>query len=273
MPPQGEVKSRRSALAAGCSCRSSAAIACSLDDPAILYPVLATDPFAPIFVGRNDFIRAGETIMATNITEMTFEEWLHKDGKFRMMDIAEMRRAGNTTQAIFGKLRKAVAYYLYIASKDVPGDKAGLYRAAALALIDKPVDPVLMEIAGERNSDDDPLHSNDLCAPAIPEIEEVWQYHHRIEIEAAERAYDAAHSPHVGLSAPELDAALRALGAFDAEHGVTTAALAKHLAGAGADKSQINAWQKMLEDKYDVFGGYVVDFTGLPSAFRWALSK
>ena len=90
--------------------------------------------------------------------------------------------------------------YLYVKAKDVPDDKRGLYSAAALALINEPVDPALLEIACEQRSNDDPLYSNELMTSSAPEIEQVWLYHHRLEIDAAERSYDAARKAEGGKS-------------------------------------------------------------------------
>ncbi|NOJ40886.1 hypothetical protein [Bradyrhizobium australiense] len=76
-------------------------------------------------------------------------------------------------------LEKAVAYYLYIASKDVPDDDACLYRAAALRLIKKPVDEALLREAAKGKSNDDPLYSNTLCSADVPALEDVWGDFHR----------------------------------------------------------------------------------------------
>jgi hypothetical protein len=74
------------------------------------------------------------------------------------------------------RLRRAVAYYLYIASKDVSDDEAGLYRAAALSLIGEPVDAALLREAGKHKSNDDPLYSNDIKIQ--PELEDLWEQRH-----------------------------------------------------------------------------------------------
>ena len=71
------------------------------------------------------------------------------------------------------RLRRAVAYYLYIASKDAPDAEAGLYRAAALLLIGEPVDAALLSEAEKRKSNDDPLYSNDIRVQ--PELEGLWK--------------------------------------------------------------------------------------------------
>jgi hypothetical protein len=67
------------------------------------------------------------------------------------------------------RLRRAVAYYLYVASKDVPDGEAGIYRAAALLLIDEPVDAALLGEAEKRASNDDPLYNSDIRVQ--PELE------------------------------------------------------------------------------------------------------
>jgi hypothetical protein len=70
------------------------------------------------------------------------------------------------------KLEKAVAYYLYIASKEVPDGEACLFRAAALALIREPVDAALLKEAGKRKSDDNPLYSDEI--DVTPRLEDFW---------------------------------------------------------------------------------------------------
>ena len=47
------------------------------------------------------------------------------------------------------ELEKAIAYYPYMASKDVRDEEAGRYRAAALALIGKPADAGLLRDAAK----------------------------------------------------------------------------------------------------------------------------
>ena len=71
------------------------------------------------------------------------------------------------------KLRKAVGYYLYIASKDVPDEQGAIYRAAALALIKKPVDPALVQQALKRRSDEEPLYELHVEL----ELEDLWEQH------------------------------------------------------------------------------------------------
>jgi hypothetical protein len=112
------------------------------------------------------------------ITDMNYEEWLHKDDSrlyhtLKIMTLADIKREGTTTEGVDEKLRKAVAYYLHLASKDVPGDKSGLYSAAALALIGEPVDEELLDVASEERSNLDPLYSTKFCTSSIPEIERV----------------------------------------------------------------------------------------------------
>ena len=125
------------------------------------------------------------------IADMSFEEWLFKDGRFHFQDDAEMDRSAAATEVVDARLSKAVAYYLYIESKGVSDDKAGLYRAAALALIGKPVDAALLREAEKRRSDDDPLYSRDVWVK--PALQDLWHYHHRREIDAVEQAYSASH--------------------------------------------------------------------------------
>lgn len=71
------------------------------------------------------------------------------------------------------RLRKAVAHYLYIQSKDEPDEKAGLMRAAALALINKQIDADLLIQARRRRSNDDPLYSNEI--DVTPRLEDLWE--------------------------------------------------------------------------------------------------
>jgi hypothetical protein len=71
------------------------------------------------------------------------------------------------------KLRKAVGYYLYIASKDVPDEQGSIYRAAALALIRKPVDVALVQEALKRKSDEEPLYKLHVEL----ELEDLWEQH------------------------------------------------------------------------------------------------
>jgi hypothetical protein len=119
-----------------------------------------------------------------SVADMSFEDWQNRDGKFGAKRWEDLIR-DPVTSNIDGRLRKAVAYYLYIESKDVPDDKAGLYRAAALALLKKPVDPALLAIASAGKSNDDPLYSNDYGTN--PELSDLWEYHHRAEIDSGTR--------------------------------------------------------------------------------------
>lgn len=69
-------------------------------------------------------------------------------------------------------LRKAVAHYLFIESKDEPPEIAGLLRAAALALIGKPVDDSLLSEAKKSKSDDEPLY--DRAIDLQPRLDDLW---------------------------------------------------------------------------------------------------
>ena len=72
---------------------------------------------------------------AESVAEMSFDEWMNRNGKFGAMNVDDMSRELKTTQPVHDKLSGAVAYFLYIASKDVPDDEGGLYRAAALQVV------------------------------------------------------------------------------------------------------------------------------------------
>src|ERR1700691_5735733 len=108
-----------------------------------------------------------------------FEDWQNRSGKYGAKIWGDMTREPKTS-AVDSGLRKAVAYYLYIQWKDVPDDEAGLYRATALALLRKPVDPALLAVASARKSIDDPLYANGYGDN--PTLDDVWEYHHRTEI-------------------------------------------------------------------------------------------
>ena len=108
-------------------------------------------------------------------------------------DFRDLDRDWETTRGFQDDLTGAVAHYLYLLSKDVADEDAGLYRAAALRLIGKPVDPALMAIAEKRQSNDDPLYGDSHMPPT--DLMDLWLYHHRVEIEAAERVYDTKKAP------------------------------------------------------------------------------
>jgi hypothetical protein len=121
------------------------------------------------------------------VAELSFQEWLEKASKgVTFADFDRLRAADN----FWDNLAGAVAHYLFVASKDVPDDDAALFRAAALRLMGKPVDPALMAEAGNRKSNDDPLYEY----RSTPDLHDVWMYHHRVEVESAELAYDKKHS-------------------------------------------------------------------------------
>jgi hypothetical protein len=124
---------------------------------------------------------ASEVDMSANgsVANMSFEDWKNRNGKFGAKTWKDLIHDPVISDIDDG-LREAVAYYLYIESKDVADDKAGLYRAAALALIEKPVDPELLSIASARRSEDDPLYNDDYGAN--PTLFDLWEYHHRAEI-------------------------------------------------------------------------------------------
>jgi hypothetical protein len=119
-----------------------------------------------------------------SLADMSFEEWQNRNGRFGAKTWKDLVQAP-MTNLIEDKLREAVAYFLYIESKDVPDDKAKLYRAAALALIDKPVDPRLLAVAREGKSNDDPLYETG--DGVDPTLSDVWEYHHRIETDPVAR--------------------------------------------------------------------------------------
>jgi hypothetical protein len=119
-----------------------------------------------------------------SVANMSFEEWQNRNGRFGAKSWEDLTREPVTSK-IDDELNEAIAYWLYIKSKDEADDKAGLYRAAALALIDQPVDPALLAVARERKSNDDPLYSNDFGTN--PELSDLWEYHHRAEIGSGAR--------------------------------------------------------------------------------------
>jgi hypothetical protein len=120
-----------------------------------------------------------------SVANMSFEDWQNRNGKFGAKNWEDLKRDPSMIWNIEGGLRKAVAYYLYIESKDVADDKAGLYRAAALALLKKPVDPALLAVASARKSNDDPQYDTDYGTN--PTLSNVWEYHHRAEIDCGAR--------------------------------------------------------------------------------------
>ncbi len=124
---------------------------------------------------------------AKSVAEMTFQEWV--DSRPKAFTFADIGRDLKAMRKFEDSLAEAVAHYLYLESKEVPDEDATLYRAAALRLINKPVDPMLMAMAGQRKSNDDPLYRN--AHGTSPDLMDLWFYHHRVEIEAAERAHDA----------------------------------------------------------------------------------
>ncbi len=122
------------------------------------------------------------------VADMTFQEWMEtRPTAFTWGDIG--RRDLEIMQRFGDDLAGVVAHYLYLESKEVPDDDAGLYRAVALRLIGKPVDPALMAVAGKRKSNDDPLYGH--AHRTKSDLVDLWLYHHRVEIEAAERAHDS----------------------------------------------------------------------------------
>ena len=114
-----------------------------------------------------------------SVANMSFEDWQNRDGRFGAKSWGDLIR-DPVISKIDKRLSEAVAYYLYIKSKDVPDDNAGLYRAAALALLKKPVNPALLAIASARKSNDDPLYNTGYGT--IPELFDLWEYHNRAEI-------------------------------------------------------------------------------------------
>jgi hypothetical protein len=126
---------------------------------------------------------------AKPVADMTFEEWRATRPKVIMFNEADRGRKARLE--LKDTLDGAVAHYLFIASEDVPDEDAALYRAAALRLINEPVDPALMAAAGKRKSNDDPLYTD--AHRAWPDLMDLWLYHHRVDVDAAERAYDAKH--------------------------------------------------------------------------------
>jgi hypothetical protein len=119
------------------------------------------------------------------VANMSFEDWQNRNGRFGTKTWEDLDRDPGALRDVDRDLERAVAYYLYIESKDVADDEAGLFRAVALALLKKPVDPDLLAIAGRRKSNDDPLYRNDYGTD--PTLSEVWEYHHRVKIDSGTR--------------------------------------------------------------------------------------
>ena len=129
---------------------------------------------------------------AKSVAEMNLQAWSDRNRKLGGVSFAEIGREMETTRQFVHSLQGAVAHFLYLASKDVPPADASLYRAAALRLVDEPVDPKLMDKAFYSKSNDEPLLAHAHKPPT--DLMELWLYHHRVEIEAAERAYDATRT-------------------------------------------------------------------------------
>jgi hypothetical protein len=119
------------------------------------------------------------------VESMSFEEWQNRNGPFGARTHKDLMRDPKPGWAIQGKMRKAVAYYLYCQSSEVPDEEGVLLSAAALLLLKKPVDPALMAVARKGKSDDEPLHAGDYGRD--PDLFDLWQYYHRVELDAAER--------------------------------------------------------------------------------------
>lgn len=80
---------------------------------------------------------------------------------------------GSKDQKLRRPLHKAVAHYLFLMSEESPPGEAGLYRAAALALLGEEVAPGLMAEAAMARSNDGPLHRREDLR-AGPDLEDVW---------------------------------------------------------------------------------------------------
>jgi len=69
-------------------------------------------------------------------------------------------------------LESAVAKFLFIASKEEPDGVSGIYRAAALALLGKPVSAGLLCEAAKHETVDDPLYTREIADAAM--LDEIW---------------------------------------------------------------------------------------------------
>jgi hypothetical protein len=76
-------------------------------------------------------------------------------------------------------LERTIAKFLFVASKDEPPEIAGLYRAAALALIHEPIDAGLLEEASKSRTIDDALYGGDVTS--MPMLTDVWELYQKIE--------------------------------------------------------------------------------------------
>ncbi|MEY3775513.1 MAG: hypothetical protein RLZZ129_2293 [Verrucomicrobiota bacterium] len=70
-------------------------------------------------------------------------------------------------------IKKAVAHYLFVLSKDVEHEKALLYRATALTLINEPIAPEIFQALATSHFDQDPLYMR-ADIRVGPDLEDVW---------------------------------------------------------------------------------------------------
>lgn len=70
-------------------------------------------------------------------------------------------------------LEKAVAHYLYVISKDVEPEKAALYRATALTLINEPLAPEIFRAVTQSTFNDEPLYARSDIRIG-PDLEDIW---------------------------------------------------------------------------------------------------
>jgi hypothetical protein len=74
-------------------------------------------------------------------------------------------------------LDRAVAKFLFVASKDEPDGIAKIYRAAALLLIGEDIDPALLAEAEKGKTIDDALYTETVSA--APTLAEIFNEHRR----------------------------------------------------------------------------------------------
>ena len=111
------------------------------------------------------------------VTNMSWKEWT--DGTIYSWSCLELldRLEGD----IEARLKTAVALWLHEQSKDVHDDQGGILQAAALLLLEEPINPKLLAIGHLGRAGSEPLYERTDLREG-PRLDKVWSYHHRKEI-------------------------------------------------------------------------------------------